>query len=101
MSAEQFASLPQWLEVRLFTYTIQHKGYRTKQITLARTILDEQTWPDAKLAELYGQRWPIEGCFNQLKTHMKMNVLKCKTVEGVLKELAVYLLVYNLVRLAM
>ena len=32
---------------------------------------------------------------------MKMNVLKCKSVSGVLKELAVYLLVYNLVRLAM
>ena len=32
---------------------------------------------------------------------MKMNVLRCKTVEGVQKELAVYLAVYNLVRLAM
>ena len=27
-----------------------------------------------------------------------MDVLKCKTVEGVLKELAVFALVYNLVR---
>jgi len=101
MSPEQFASLPQWLEVRLFTYTIMHKGFRTKQVTLATTLLDERAWPDAKLAELYGQRWQIEGCFNHLKTHMKMNVLKCKTLDGVLKELAVYLLVYNLVRLAM
>ncbi|MGB7161056.1 MAG: hypothetical protein WBD40_23545 [Tepidisphaeraceae bacterium] len=30
-----------------------------------------------------------------------MKVLKCQSVEGVMKELAVYLLVYNLVRLAM
>ena len=29
---------------------------------------------------------------------MKMDVLKCKTVDGVLKELAVFALVYNLVR---
>ena len=29
---------------------------------------------------------------------MKMNVLKCQSAEGVMKELAMYLLAYNLVR---
>jgi hypothetical protein len=97
----QFLTLPQWIEVRLVSYTIQHKGFRTRRVTIATTLLDERLWPDAKIAELYGQRWQIEGCFNQLKTHMKMNVLRCKSLAGVLKELAVYLLVYNLVRLVM
>ena len=32
---------------------------------------------------------------------MKMDVLKCMTVDGVLKELAVFTLVYNLIRLVM
>ena len=32
---------------------------------------------------------------------MKMAVLKCETVNGVLKELAVFVLIYNLVRLVM
>jgi hypothetical protein len=32
---------------------------------------------------------------------MKMDVLKCKTVDGVLKELTVYAMVYNLVRVVM
>lgn len=32
---------------------------------------------------------------------MKMNVLKCQSLDGVMRELAAYLLVYNLVRLAM
>ncbi len=32
---------------------------------------------------------------------MKMDVLKCKRVEGVLKELTVCAMVYNLVRLVM
>ena len=32
---------------------------------------------------------------------MKMDVCKCKTVEGVLKEMTVYAIVYNLVRLVM
>jgi len=30
-----------------------------------------------------------------------MNVLKCKSVDGVMKEMCVYLIVYNLVRLLM
>lgn len=98
---EQYLALPAWIDVRLVSYTLVQKGFRTRQVTIATTLMDDAAWPDAKLAELYGQRWQIEGCFNQLKTHMNMNVLKCKSVEGVLKELAIYLLVYNLVRLAM
>jgi hypothetical protein len=101
MTLAQFLTLPQFLDVRLVSYTLSQKGFRTRRVTIATTLLDERAWPDAKLTELYGQRWRIEGCFNHLKTTMKMNVLKCKTLEGVLKELAVYLLVYNLVRLAM
>ena len=101
MEAEQFQALPPWLEVRIIQYTIEHRGFRTRHVAVATTLLDEQAWPDRKLAELYGQRWQIETCFDHLKTTMKMNVLKCQSVQGVTKELAVYLLVYNLVRLAM
>ena len=36
-----------------------------------------------------------------MKITMKMDVLRCETVEGVLKELAVFALVYNLVRSVM
>ena len=87
--------------VSLASYTLSQKGFRTRRVTIATTLLDETLWPDARLAELYGRRWRIEGCFNQLKTHMKMNVLRCRSVEGVLKGLAVYLLVYHLTRLIM
>ena len=36
-----------------------------------------------------------------MKQTLKMDVLRCKTVEGVQKELTMYALVYNLVRLVM
>ena len=36
-----------------------------------------------------------------LKTTMQMEVWHCKTVPGVLKELTVFAIVYNLVRLVM
>lgn len=101
MTPEQHASLPRFIDVRLVSYTVEQKGFRSRRITIATTLLDETLWPDARLAEVYGHRWQIEGCFDELKTHMKMNVHKCKSLEGVLKELAAYLLVYNMVRLAM
>ena len=53
------------------------------------------------LADLFSRRWEIETNFAHLKTTMKMDVLKCKTVEGVLKELQVFALIDNLVRQVM
>ncbi|MFI5379944.1 MAG: IS4 family transposase, partial [Tepidisphaerales bacterium] len=96
-----FTLLPATLQVRLVKHRIGRPGYRTQEVVIATTLLDEQAWPDEKIAELFGCRWRIETCFDHIKTTMKMNVLKCQTVDGVMKELAVYLLVYNLVWLAM
>ena len=101
MTAEQYALLPATVAVRLVRYAVEVPGCRTTHVTIATTLLDERAWPDDRIAALYGQRWPIETCFNHLKTTLGMDVLKCKSVDGVLKELAVYLIVYNLVRLVM
>jgi hypothetical protein len=100
MDRVSFALMPEFMDVRIVRYSVIHKGYRTRHVLVA-TTLDRTLWPDEKIAELYGQRWQIETCFDHLKTTMKMNMLRCKTVEGVQKELAVYLAVYNLVRLVM
>src|SRR5207249_2791311 len=54
-----------------------------------------------EIARLYGLRWEVETNFRHLKTTMKMDQLKCQTVEGVIKELMIFVLVYNLVRAAM
>jgi hypothetical protein len=101
MNPRQFASLPESIEIRIVRYTVQRKGYRTKHVAIATTLRDEQAWPDAKIAELYGHRWTIETCFDHLKTTMKMSVLKCQTVGGIQRELMMYLIAYNLIRLAM
>jgi hypothetical protein len=53
------------------------------------------------LAELYRRRWQVETALAPLKTAMQMDVLHCKTVPGVLKELTVSAIVYNLVRMVM
>lgn len=88
-------------EVRELRYQISERGRRTREITLATTLLDPIRYPAADLAALYGQRWQIETNFRHLKQTLGMDVLRCQTVEGVKKELAMYALVYNLVRLVM
>ena len=70
-------------------------------MTLVTTLLDAAAYPADALAELYGTRWRIEENLKSLKQTMKMDVLKCMTVDGVLKELTMYALAYNLVRVTM
>jgi Transposase DDE domain len=69
--------------------------------TAVTTLLDPQRYPVTDLAELYCQRWQIETALAHLKTTMRMDVLHCKTVPGVLKELTIFAIVYNLVRMVM
>lgn len=101
LSAEQYAGLPESIVVRELRYAIHQKGFRTKSITLVTTLLDAERYSLPDLAEQFRQRWQIETNFGHLKTTMKMDVLKCKTVDGVLRELQVFALVYNMVRQVM
>jgi hypothetical protein len=101
LTAEGYAALPGAIRVRELRYTIRIPGRRTRVVTLATTLLDPVKYPAADVAELYGQRWQIETNFRHLKQTLGMDVLRCQTVEGVAKELTMYALVYNLVRLVM
>ena len=101
MDKEQFRHLPERLEVRELQYRVDRKGFRVTTITLVTTLLDAVLYPVEAFAQLYYARWGIETNFAHLKTTMGLDVLKCKTVDGVLKELIVFALIDNLVRLVM
>jgi hypothetical protein len=101
LTREALAALPETLELREVRYHIDRPGFRTRQITLVTTLLDAEIYRVADLAELYCQRWQVETSLAHLKTTMRMEVLHCKTVPGVLKELTVFAMVYNLVRMVM
>jgi hypothetical protein len=101
MTDQQFAGQPQVLLVRELRYRITAKGMRTRQVTLATTLLDPMRYPKREIARLYGLRWEIETNFRHLKTTMKMEHLKCQTPDGVVKELMIFALVYNLIRAVM
>ena len=101
LTRETLAALPDSLVLREVRYRIGMSGFRTREITLVTTLLNAETYCVSDLAELYRQRWQVETALAQLKTTMQMDVLHCKTVPGVLKELTVFALVYNLVRMVM
>ncbi len=107
------AAVPPWLDPRLYrklrsfvrvrvlSYRIEQAGYRSKAVRLVTTLLDKRRWSDQRLRELYARRWEIETAFAHAKTTLRMSTPRCKTADGVMKELAVYLIVYNLIRLQM
>jgi hypothetical protein len=99
LAKETLAALPDSLVLREVRYQLNTRGFRTRQITLVTTLLDAAVYPVAELAELYRRRWQVETSLAQLKTTMRMDVLHCKTVPGVLKELTVFAIVYTLVRM--
>ena len=101
MSEAEYRALPESIVVRELRYRIEAPGFRTREVTLVTTLLDEVVYPAEALADIYGMRWRVEEHLKALKKTMKMDVLKCTTVDGVLKELTMYALAYNLVRVTM
>ena len=101
MTAQQYAALPDELEVRELRYRINMPGFRVREVTLVTTLLDAEEFPMSALRQLYAWRWRIETNFRHLKTTMGLDALKCQSVEGMCKELAVFALIYNMVRIVM
>ena len=101
MEMKQCAHWPERLEGRELRSQVHRTGLRVQSLTLVPTLLDAASSTVEALAQLYWARWGIETNFAHLKTTMGLEVLKGKTVDGVLQALIVFALIYNLVRLGM
>jgi hypothetical protein len=101
MRQEEYDALPDSIVVRELRRTVVRPGLGKITITLVTTLLDPVAYPAEDLLELRLRRWDIEINIGHMKTTMKMDVLRCKTEQGVRKELTMFSLVYNLVRAVM
>jgi len=101
MTRAQWKQIPPTLTVREVRRTLQRAGFRPVTLTIVTTLLDPKKYPADELFALRLRRWDVETDLRHLKTTMGMEVLHCKTVEGVEKELWMFLLIYNLVRMVM
>jgi hypothetical protein len=100
MSKKDFAAMGQWTLVREVQREVSMGGVRRK-VTLVTTLTDPLKYPAKALVKLLGERWTIEVNLRSLKSTMGAERLRCQSVDGVQKELLMYLIVYNLVRLLM
>lgn len=101
MKPKAFDALPRTIDVRELRRVVMFPDGRKREITLITTLTDEKRYPAEDLIQVLKGRWQVEVNLRHLKTTMKMNVLRSQTVAGVEKELWMYLIVYNAVRLVM
>lgn len=92
LSREQYDACPDTQVVR---------EVQVKSKVLVTTLLSSAQAPKNALGDLYVRRWDVELDLRNLKTVLGMQVLHCKTPTMNDKELWVYLLAYNLIRLLM
>jgi hypothetical protein len=81
--------------------TLQVRELQTGGKILVTTLSCPKHTPKPVIKALYRSRWHVELDLRNIKTTLGMEMLSCKTPERVTKELWVYLLAYNLIRLLM
>lgn len=101
VSAEEWETVPETLTVRHVQCRIDIPGFRSRELNVVTTLLDPITFPKPDLTQLYRDRWLAELNIRSLKTTLGMEVLKGMSPDMVQKELLVYQLAYNLIRLLM
>jgi len=97
-TTEEYAALPDTLPLRMIRLRVAAAGFRTKTVVLVTTLLDPIAYPANLLRELYGERWQVEMHFQQIKTFLAMDVLRCKSPELIQREVLMHQIAYNLVR---
>jgi Transposase DDE domain len=90
MSQETYKSYPNEMQIREF----QCNG-----VIYISTFFDGLLYPKNELYLLYKRRWEVELHLNSIKTVMGMDMLSCKSPEMLRKEVGVYFLAYNIVRM--
>lgn len=92
MTQEDYDCAPDFLTIR---------ELKIKGKILITTLLSPKIFPRQELEALYKKRWHVEVDLRNIKTTLGMETLSCKTPDMIEKEMWVYLLAYNLIRLLM
>ena len=93
---------PDWMTQKAFDELPKNIIIRECKVgkkTLITTMLCAKSHPKKALQNLYKKRWNIEVDFRNIKTTLGMDILSCKTPEMCEKEIWIYFLANNLLRL--
>ena len=95
---------PDWLTQREYDKAPESlivREFKAGCKIMVTTMSCPQSAPKSELKKLYKLRWNVELDLRDIKQTLGMNILSCKSPEMVIKEIWVYLLAYNLIRLLM
>ena len=101
MSQQQYAEVAAEVSIRVVRVRVRQRGFRTRELLVATTLLDAKEVSAVELAELYKARWQAELDLRSLKQTLQMDVLRCCDPTMIRKEIWTHLLAYNLVRRVM
>lgn len=95
---------PKWMnqdDYDQFPDQLRLREVKADHKIVVTTLLSPKVAPRKQLAELYRQRWHIELDLRHIKSTLGMEQLTCKTPDMNEKQMWVYFLAYNLIRLIM
>ena len=101
MSEADFAALPEEILIRIIKVRVNVPGFRVNRFEVATTLLDATEYSADAIAELFFRRWRVELYFDDFKTSLGLEMLRCKSPEMIEKELMVGFLAYNTIRIQM
>ena len=90
MTQEQFDEAPEKILIR---------EIKSGNKILITTLLSAKDYPKKALRNLYKERWHVEVDLRHMKETLGMNILSCKSPEMCIKEIWVYFLANNIIRL--
>ena len=93
--------MPESIEVREVYVQVKQPGFRTESLVVVTNLTDAEEYTKDDLSELYHQRWLVELDIRAIKVTLGMDVLRCKSVAMVHREIWTCLLAYHLIRQTM
>jgi hypothetical protein len=102
MTDQMYRSLPEQLEFREVRYVVSEPGRKQSPFVVVTDMLEQSGDQGAsanEIAELYSFRWNVELDIRNIKTHLNMDLMRCKSPPMVNTEFWMKLLAYNLIRM--
>lgn len=98
MSQEEYEGYPDFITIREIRVRVEQRGFRTREIIVHTSLLDDIDYTKDDIAALFRRRWQAELNLRSLKSVMQMDHLRCKKPHRVRNEIRAHMIAYNLVR---
>jgi len=101
LSRREWKKLPEEIEVRIIRVKGPDRTGKATTKYLVTTLLDPIEYPAEEIGSLYYHRWEIELRFRDIKTTMRMELLRTQSPEMIRKEIMMHMIACNALRLLM